>query len=86
VVSSDALNRHSLDLCVVPISTVEHRAFTLRPHLRSGDGGLERDSWVKCDQVTTVGKTKAAYPPLGTVSSSSLEKIERAIKLALELR
>src|SRR5450755_3292834 len=82
VVSSDALNRHSLDVCVVPISTAEHKAFRLRPNLRAGEGGLDRDSWVKCDQVTTVEKAKAVYPPLGALSTAALEKIEQAIKLA----
>jgi mRNA interferase MazF len=85
VISSNALNRHSLDICVVPLSTVEHKAFSLRPKLRTGEGGLERDSWVKCDQVTTVEKAKAVYPPLGAVSQAALEKMGQAIKLALEL-
>jgi len=85
VVSSDSLNRHSLDICVVPISTVEHKAFSLRPALRAGEGGLDRASWVKCDQVTTVEKQRALYPPLGALGKESLRRIEQAIKRALEL-
>ena len=85
VVSSDALNRHSLDVCVVPISTAEHRAFSLRPKLGAGEGGLQRDSWVKCDQVSTIEKKEAVYPPLGVVGRASFERVENAIKLALEL-
>jgi mRNA interferase MazF len=85
IISSNALNRHALDVCVVPLSTVEHRAFSLRPKLRAGDGGLERDSWAKCDQVTTIEKTRAVYPPLGVLSQATLERIHQAIKQALEL-
>jgi len=85
VISSDALNRHSLDVCVAPISTTEHKAFRLRPNLRAGEGGLDRDSWVKCDQVTTLEKANAVYPPLGALSAVAMEKIEQAIKLALDL-
>jgi mRNA interferase MazF len=85
VISSNALNRHSLDVCVAPLSTVEHQAFSLRPKLRAGEGGLDRDSWVKCDQVTTIEKAKAVYPPLGSVSEAAMEKTEQAIKLALDL-
>ena len=85
VISSDALNRHSLDVCVVPISTAEHKAFRLRPNLRAGEGGLDRDSWVKCHQVTTIEKARAVYPPLGALSVAALGKIEQAIKLALDL-
>jgi mRNA interferase MazF len=85
VVSSDILNRHSLDVCVVPISTSEHRAFSLRPKLRAGDGGLKRDSWVKCDQVTTVEKQLALYPPIGNLDGDALRRIENAIRQSLEL-
>jgi mRNA interferase MazF len=85
VVSSDALNRHSLDVCVVPISTVGHKAFHLRPRLSAGEGGLDHDSWVKCDQVTTVEKGQSVYPPLGSVSQAAMEQVEQAIKMALDL-
>src|SRR5271169_6261488 len=85
IVSSNALNRHSRDVCVVPVSTVEHKAFSLRPKLRAGEGGLTRDSWVKCDQVTTIEKELIRYPPLGAVTRGALELVEQAIKQALEL-
>jgi mRNA interferase MazF len=85
VISTDSLNRFSLDVCVVPLSTAEHKAFSLRIKLRAGEGGLRHDSWAKCDQVTTIEKRKAVYPPLGAVTRPSLERVEQAIKLALEL-
>ena len=85
VISTDALNRHSLDVCVVPISSVQHKQFSLRPRLPAGEGGLSRDSWVKCDQVTTLEKFLAVYPPLGSVSPESLSSVEDAIRVALEL-
>ncbi len=85
VISTNLLNSHSLDVCVVPISTVEHRTFTLRPKLKAGEGGLPKGSSVKCDQVTTLEKIKAVYPPLGLLSKTALAKVEEAVKLALEL-
>ena len=85
VISSDAINVHSLDVCVVPISTAAHKSFSLRPKLRTGEGGLKRDSWVKCDQVTTVEKSRAVYPPLGSLSEGSLATVGEAIKRSLEL-
>ena len=85
VLSSDALNAHSLDICVLPISSVEHIAFSLRVKLKPGDGGLTRESWVKCDQPTTVEKQSALYPPLGRVRSESMKTVEAAVKLALDL-
>jgi len=44
VISSSAQNRHSLDVCVAPLSSGEPKAFSLRPNLRAGEGGLDRGS------------------------------------------
>jgi mRNA interferase MazF len=85
VISSDVLNRFSLDVCVVPISTVERRHFSLRPKLSAGEGGLPKDSWAKCDQVTTVEKQLTIYPPLGSITNGSLSRIEQAVRVALKL-
>jgi mRNA-degrading endonuclease toxin of MazEF toxin-antitoxin module len=85
VVSNNALNRYSLDVCVVPVSKAEHRQFSLRPQLRGGIGGLAHTSWVKCDQVTTVEISSAIFPPLGTLDSESLKRVEDAIRVALVL-
>jgi mRNA-degrading endonuclease toxin of MazEF toxin-antitoxin module len=85
IISNDSLNAHSLDVCVIPISTVEHKAFSLRPRLQLGEGGLHNESWAKCDQPTTVEKQLLVYPPLGTLSAESMRTVEVAVKAALEL-
>jgi mRNA interferase MazF len=85
IISNNALNRHALDVCVVPITSVHHGRFALRVAIGTGDGGLVRNSWAKCDQVTTVDKQIVVYPPLGRLSSATLRRIEEGIQLALEL-
>ncbi len=85
IITSDVLNSHSLDVCVLPISTSEHKLFSLRPKLNAGEGGLNRDSWVKCDQPTTIEKQFVIYPALGSVSTTAMYRIEVAIKAALDL-
>ena len=85
VLSSDSLNAHALDVCVLPISTSEHRAFSLRPKLKAGEGGLEHDSWVKCDQPTTIEKQIVLYPPLGRLPGSTMQTLAAAVRMALEL-
>jgi mRNA interferase MazF len=85
VVSADALNRHALDVCVVPMTTVRRQRFSLRVQLSPGEGGLDRDSWAKCDQVTTLEKDLLLYPSLGRLGSETLGRIEHAIKIALQL-
>ncbi len=85
VISADALNRHALDVCVVPMTTVEHPKFSLRVHLKPGEAGLQRDSWAKCDQVTTLEKSLLIYPPRGRLADDTLKRVEEGVKLALQL-
>jgi mRNA-degrading endonuclease toxin of MazEF toxin-antitoxin module len=84
VVSADELNRFSRDVCVVPISKVQHKQFSLRPQLKAGTGGLDYNSWVKCDQVTTLEKDSAVYPALGFLTTE-MSAVEAAIRTALDL-
>ena len=85
VISTNALNRHALDVCLVPMTSVERPKFSLRVHVPTREAGLTRDSWAKCDQVTTLEKTLLIYPPLGRAADQTLRAIEQGIKLALEL-
>ena len=85
VISADALNRYALDVCVVPMTTVPRAKFSLRVQVKPGEAGLSRDSWAKCDQVTTLGKDLLLYPPLGRLTDETLRAIEGSIKLALQL-
>jgi mRNA interferase MazF len=85
VISSNTLNRHALDVCVVPITSVHHGRFALRVPLRAGDGSLARNSWAKCDQVTTLDKQLAGYPPIGRISDEAMSRVEAGVRLALDL-
>jgi mRNA interferase MazF len=85
VISTDALNHHALDVCVVPMTSVERPKFSLRVQIKSGEAGLTRDSWAKCDQVTTLEKDLLLYPPLGRLTDETLNAVEQGIKLALQL-
>jgi len=85
VISANALNHFSLDVCVIPLASVQHRQFSLRPRLDAGEGGLSKVSWAKCDQVTTLEKDFAVYPPIGSLGDASLHRIEQAVRTALEL-
>ncbi len=85
VISTDALNRHALDVCVVPITTVKRPKFSLRVPINPPEGGLTRPSWAKCDQVMTLEMTLLAYPALGRLTDVTLQAVEQGIKLALQL-
>ncbi len=85
VISADAINRFALDVCVVPITTVQHRQFSLRVPLNPPDGGISRPSWAKCDQVMTLEKATFVYPSLGRLRNETLALVEQGIKRALQL-
>lgn len=85
ILSVDALNRHALDVCLVPLTTIQHREFSLRVPIPAGDGGLTQACWAKCDQVTTLEKRLLQPPALGRLSSLTLRKIEAQVRVALGL-
>jgi mRNA interferase MazF len=85
VISADALNHYALEVCVIPMTTVARPKFSLRVPVKPGEAGLSRDSWAKCDQVTTLGKDLLLYPPLGRLTDETLKAVEQAIKLALQI-
>lgn len=85
ILSVDELNRHALDVCLVPLTTVRHRAFSMRVPIAAGDGGLRYDCWAKCDQVTTLEKSYLRTPALGTLSAAAFHRIQEQVKIALGL-
>jgi len=85
ILSVDELNRHAPDVCVVPITTKKHAAFSMRVPIKKGEGGLDFDCWAKCDQVTTLKKRLLRKLPLGTLAAQTMQKIEGPVKVGLGL-
>lgn len=83
VLTADWLSGHSLDLMVVPITSVERPSFPTRVEIKAGDGGLKARSWAKCDQVTTVPKSHLSGRPIGRMSAERMSRIGEAARLAL---
>ena len=85
VLSVDPLNNFALDVCLVPLTTMEHRNFSMRVPIKKGDANLHSNCWAKCDQVTTLEKALLRYPPLGVLSTSVLGRVEEQVRVALGL-
>jgi mRNA-degrading endonuclease toxin of MazEF toxin-antitoxin module len=85
IVSVDQLNRPALDVCVVGMTTKEHRQFSMRVEVKAGEAGLHHNCWAKCDQVTTLEKSDLQYPAIGVLTPETLRKIEAQIKICLGL-
>lgn len=85
VVSVDALNKYALDVCVVGITTVERRGFSMRVPIRKGEAHLDANCWAKCDQVTTLEKNLLRYPAIGVLPSGTLAGIAEQVAICLGL-
>jgi mRNA interferase MazF len=85
ILTADWLGQYALDLSVVPITTVSRVNFPTRVELAAGEGGLNKTSWAKCDQVTTIPKSLLMSPAFGRVSAAKMEVVEHAVRLALGL-
>ncbi len=85
ILSVDALNKHALDVCLVPTTSVERTEFSVRVPLKAGDGGLRLKCWAKCDQPTTLEKTYLQYPALGVLCLDAFRNIQEQVRIALGL-
>ena len=83
VVSMDVRNRLADDVIVVPLTTTQ-RAAPTHVHLDEGEGGLDKPSMAKCEQITTIDKSLLIKGPFaGTVSPARIREIEKAIQRAI---
>lgn len=67
IVSTDGRNKMATDIMVVP--TTSAKDFNAHPLVHilipKGEGGLAKDSFARCDQVTTLDKSFLSKGPLG---------------------
>ena len=83
VISTDARNERASDVIVVPCSTNLREAPT-HVRLSRGEGGIPRDSMLKCEQLGTVEKAQVEPGPIGLpLRSGRMAEVERAVLRAI---
>lgn len=71
------------DVIVVPITTTL-RSSPTHAELAEKEGGLDKPSMVKCEQITTLDKSLLIRGPFsGTISPIKMAEIEKAIQRAV---
>jgi len=88
VVQNDAGNRSSTypNTIVAAIST-KGKPFPVHvPIRKSSRNGLRQDSFVKCEQVLTISKTRFAGRPWGHLDAADMARVDEALKHSLALR
>jgi mRNA-degrading endonuclease toxin of MazEF toxin-antitoxin module len=83
VVSTDARNRNADDAIVVPVFSAGALGPT-RVLLTAGVGGLEHDSVLFCEEITTLDHDFFEHGPHGPlVDAEVLERVLRGVRRAL---
>ena len=83
VVSPETRNALASDVIVAPVSSVL-REGPWHVRLGKGEGGLERASVVKCEQITTLLKDRVLPEPLGPpLTQRRMSAVERGVLRAI---
>ncbi len=83
VISIDARNRFASNVLVIPCSTTDRPAPT-HVRLRKRDGGIEKASMLKCEQITTLPKDYLLPSALGgPLPKRVLEQVEVGVLRAI---
>lgn len=84
VVQNDAGNAAGAETIVAAIRSARHRPLPILVPVSRGTGGLDRDSFVDAGQLMTV-PIHALGRRLGTVPSSVMDVVDRALEVSLGL-
>lgn len=82
VVSDDPANRHGL-VVVSPIGTAR-QGYPTRIELEPGPSGLDRRSYVQCEQLRTISALRLIHR-LGAADLGVMTEVERVLRLVLRL-
>ncbi|HTE85431.1 MAG TPA: type II toxin-antitoxin system PemK/MazF family toxin [Dehalococcoidia bacterium] len=83
VISDDTRNRRRDDLLVIPVFSTARLGPT-RVALRAGTGGIDHDSALFCEEISTIDRDFFVDGPLGPpVPESILQSTLRAVRRAL---
>jgi len=84
IISVDEFNFSPAEMvAIAPISTI-YRGIPFHLEVRPPEGGLEKTSYIKCDQIRTISK-KRLRKKVGIVSQNTIVGIEERLKLFLGL-
>jgi len=85
VVSVEARNRLAGDVLVIPASTILRPAPT-HVRLKRAQGGIPKESVLKCEQITTLPKEVLSEQALGgPLPGAVMDQVERAVLRAIGL-
>jgi len=84
IVSVDAFNRSPAELVVVLPLTSRAKGIPFHVEVRPPEGGLQRPSYIKCEDIRSVSKERLSKH-LGRVSRTTMEAVEDRLRILLDL-
>jgi mRNA interferase MazF len=78
VLQNELANQTSPPVTVVPLSSNTRRVFPFQVLVPAGEGGLERDSKVLCEQIRTLSRQRLVQR-LGSLPPERLQEIRTAL-------
>ena len=84
IIQNDVGNTYSQATIVAAITSTSKEVSPYEVFLKSGEGGLQKDSIVLLNQIRTIDKRRLGRR-LGMVSPESIKRIDKAIEISLGL-
>jgi len=86
VIQNDIGNQNSVLTIVAALTSAEHirKPLPIWVLVATGEGGIEKDSYVLCNQIRTVDE-KRLGKIYGQLSKATMEKVDQALRISLAL-
>ena len=85
VISNDINNTYSDTVTIVPITSNVDKVYPFEIFIAKGEGGLDKDSKAKCNQIRTIDK-KRLHKYIGALKEDRIRELEGAILIHLDIR
>lgn len=84
VIQNDAGNIASQATIVAAITVARRKPYHFEVLVKTPEGGLQSDSLILLQQIRTIDKQRLVRP-LGKIAPQTLQKVETALKISLDL-
>jgi mRNA interferase MazF len=85
IVSTDRFNRGPAGLVIVVPMTTRDRQLLLHVSVDPPEGGVQRRSFVKCEDVRSISKDRLSATRWGALSHRTMAEVEDRLRILLDL-
>ncbi len=86
ILQNDIYNEYSPTTIIAPItSKLYEKEYPTNVFIKKEESGLDKDSTILLNQIRTIDKSRF-FKKVGSLNSYSMNKVDNALKISLELR